>query len=45
MLVDTNDDTIKVLIFGNDNKYELEQKLYFYWDIEDVIIFGDNNEG
>ena len=44
LIVNVDNRLIKVLVFGNDVKYELEQKLYLYWDIEDVIIFGDNNE-
>ncbi len=44
LIVDVENKPIKVLIFGNDVRYELGQKLYLYWDIEDVVIFGDNNE-
>ena len=36
---------IKVLAFGNDNKYEVGQELFLYWDIEDMVVFGrDKNE-
>jgi len=40
-----NGDMIKVVIFGNDKKYEVGQELNLYWDIEDIVIFGrDKNE-
>ena len=36
---------IKVVVFGNDKKYEVGQELNLYWDIEDIVIFGrDKNE-
>ena len=36
---------IKVVVFGNDKKYEVNQELNLYWDIEDIVLFGrDNNE-
>ena len=44
LLVKTLDKIIKVLVFGNDVRYEVGEELYLYWDIEDVIIFGDDNE-
>jgi len=40
-----NGDMKKVVIFGNDKKYEVGQELNLYWDIEDIVIFGrDRNE-
>lgn len=42
--VKVKDKIIKVMVFGNDIKYELNQKINLYWDKEDVVIFGDNNE-
>ena len=44
LIVNTDEGTIKVLIFGNDFKYNIGQKLKLYWDIEDVVIFGDKYE-
>ena len=44
LMVKVKDKIIKVMIFGNDIKYELNQKVNLYWDKEDVVIFGDNNE-
>lgn len=36
---------IKVVVFGNDNKYEVGMELNLYWDIEDMIVFsGDKCE-
>ena len=36
---------IKVVVFGNDKKYEVGQELNLYWDIEDLVVFGrDKNE-
>ena len=36
---------IKVVVFGNDKKYEVGQKINLYWDIEDLVVFGrDKNE-
>lgn len=36
---------IKVVVFGNDKRYEVGQELNLYWDIEDMIVFGrDKNE-
>ena len=45
LMVKVKDKVIKVMVFGNDIKYELNQKVNLYWDKEDVVIFGDNNEG
>ena len=40
-----NGKMIKVVVFGNDKKYEVNQELNLYWDIEDIVLFGrDNNE-
>ena len=37
---------IKVVVFGNDKKYEVGQELNLYWDIDDIVVFGrDKNEG
>ena len=30
---------IKVIVFGNDKKYEVGQELNLYWDIEDLVVF------
>ena len=44
LIVNTGDNVIKVLVYGNDFKYELSEKIKLYWDILDVVIFGDENE-
>ena len=31
---------IKVVVFGNDKKYEVGQELNLYWDMEDIVVFG-----
>jgi len=31
---------VKVVVFGNDKKYEVGQELNLYWDIEDLVVFG-----
>ena len=36
---------IKVVVFGNDKKYEVGQELNLYWDIEDLVVFGRDNNG
>ena len=33
-------DLVKVVVFGNDKKYEVGQELNLYWDIEDIVVFG-----
>ena len=36
---------IKVVVFGNDKKYEVGQVINLYWDIEDIVVFGrEKNE-
>ena len=36
---------IKVVVFGNDKVYKVEQELNLYWDVEDIVIFGrEKNE-
>ena len=35
-----NGKMIKVVVFGNDKKYEVGQELNLYWDIEDIVVFG-----
>ena len=32
-------DLVKVVVFGNDKKYEVGQELNLYWDIEDIVVF------
>lgn len=44
MMVKVADKIVKVLVFGNDNSYSLGEKLNLYWDKEDVVIFGDEDE-
>ena len=44
IMVKTSNQVIKILIFGNDNRYEIGEELNLYWDKEDVIIFGDEDE-
>ena len=31
---------VKVVVFGNDKRYEVGQELNLYWDIEDIVVFG-----
>ena len=31
---------VKVVVFGNDKKYEVGQELNLYWDIEDIVVFN-----
>ena len=40
-----NGKMIKVVVFGNDKKYEVGQELNLYWDIEDMIVFGRDKDG
>ena len=35
-----NGNMIKVVVFGNDKRYEIGQELYLYWDIPDIVVFG-----
>ena len=44
LMVDTGDFVIKALVYGNDFKYEVYEKVKLYWDILDVVVFGDGNE-
>ncbi len=44
LVVKVNDILLKVVVFGNDEKYEIDDELYLYWDREDVVIFGESNE-
>ena len=44
IMVKVKDRIINVLIFGNDNKFTLDQELNLYWDKEDVVVFGDCDE-
>ena len=44
LMVKVDNEIVKVLVFGNDEKYELNQELNLYWDIPDLVIFGENNE-
>lgn len=40
-----NGKMIKVVVFGNDKRYEIGEELNLYWDIEDIVVFGrDKNE-
>ena len=44
LMVNVGSYVIKALVYGNDFKYELGEKVKLFWDIPDVIIFGDENE-
>ena len=44
LMVKVGNDIVKVLVYSNDYTYEIGQEINMYWDIEDVVIFGDNNE-
>ena len=44
MMIKVGDKIVKVLVFGNDNRYSLGEELNLYWDKEDVLLFGDENE-
>ena len=44
LIVNIGDKTIKVLVYGNDFKYVTGEKVKLYWDILDVVIFGEENE-
>ncbi len=44
LMVNIGDYVIKALVYGNDFKYEIGEKVKLFWDIPDVIIFGDENE-
>lgn len=37
-----NNQLVKVVVFGNDKKYEVGQELNLYWDIEDLVVFKRN---
>jgi len=39
-----DNEIIKAVVFGNDKKYECNQKLNLYWDIEDLIVFGRDKD-
>ena len=43
LIMNVDDDLIKVVIFGNDKRYNYGDKLYLYWDVEDMVIFGSDN--
>lgn len=40
-----NGKMIKVMVFGNDKKYDVGQELNLYWDIEDMVVFGRGKNG
>lgn len=40
MIVDVENEMVKVVVFGNDRKYKKKEILHFYWDIEDMVVFG-----
>ena len=40
LIFDYEDEIVKVVVFGNDKKYEVLQELNLYWDIEDLVVFG-----
>ena len=44
LMVKVNDLVLKVLVFGNDKKYKLGDDISLYWNIDDVLVFGDKNE-
>ena len=42
MMMMTDVGILKVLVFGNDKRYEKGEELNLYWDIEDMVIFGSD---
>lgn len=42
MMVKTDVGILKVMVFGNDKRYEISEELNLYWDIEDMVIFGSD---
>lgn len=44
LMVKVNDLILKVLVFGNDKKYKLGDDISLYWNMDDVLVFGDKNE-
>lgn len=44
LMVKVNELILKVLVFGNDKKYKLGDDISLYWNIDDVLVFGDKNE-
>ena len=44
LMVDTGEFVIKALVYGNDYKYNIGEKVKLFWDIPDVVIFGDVDE-
>jgi len=40
LIFEIDNQLIKVIVFGNDKKYEIDQVLNLYWDIEDLVVFG-----
>ena len=44
LMVECKGQMIKVLVFGNDVKYKLDEELDLYWDNEDVLVFGEEHE-
>ena len=44
LIVNTGNFIIKALVYGNDFKYGVSEKIKLFWDIPDVVIFGDKNE-
>lgn len=44
ILIKVGDVIIKSIISGNDKLYKRGDEVYIYWDIEDAIVLGDENE-
>jgi len=45
MIVDVENELVSVVVFGNDKRYKRKEILQFYWDIEDMVVFGcETNE-
>ena len=40
LIFKNGNDMLKVVVFGNDKKYEVGQELNLYWDVEDIVVFG-----
>jgi len=40
LIFELDNNLVRVVVFGNDKKYEIGQILNLYWDIEDLVVFG-----
>jgi len=45
LIFEINGEMIKVVVFGNDKRYEVGEEVNLFWDIEDMIVFGRDNNG